>query len=69
MAESKTKVSSNSKVTLSEITESTVCPICDLSVQNEQRKFVAPNAISIAQVYFSKHAWFRAIYANETPIG
>jgi diamine N-acetyltransferase len=27
------------------------------------------NAISIAEAYFSKEAWLRAIYADETPVG
>ena len=35
----------------------------------EQRGFVAPNAVSIAQAYFEPKAWFRAIYAGETPVG
>ena len=61
--------SPRSKVTLREITADTVRVICSLSVREEQRKFVAPNAVSIAQAYFSKHAWFRAIYADETPVG
>lgn len=69
MVKSKIKLSVRSKVTLREITEDTVRAICDLSVRNQQRKFVAPNAVSIAQAYFSKHAWFRAIYAEEKPIG
>jgi diamine N-acetyltransferase len=30
---------------------------------------VASNAVSIAQAHFSKHAWFRAIYADDTPVG
>jgi diamine N-acetyltransferase len=30
---------------------------------------VAPNAVSIAQAYFEPHAWFRAIYADEVPVG
>jgi len=58
-----------SNVTLREITEDTVRTICNLSVRDDQKQFVAPNAVSIAQAYFSKHAWFRAIYADETPIG
>lgn len=61
--------SPRSKVTLREITADTVRVICNLSVREEQRKFVAPNAVSIAQAYFSKHARFRAIYADETPVG
>jgi len=58
-----------SVVTLCEVTEDTVRAICDLSVRDEQRKFVAPNAVSVAQAYFSGYAWFRAIYAEETPVG
>jgi diamine N-acetyltransferase len=61
--------SPQSKVTLREINADTVRTICDLSVREDQRKFVAPNAVSIAQAYFSEHAWFRAIYAGETPVG
>jgi diamine N-acetyltransferase len=30
---------------------------------------VAPNAVSIAQAYFEPKAWFRAVYAGETPVG
>jgi diamine N-acetyltransferase len=30
---------------------------------------VAENAVSIAQAHFEPKAWFRAIYADETPIG
>jgi len=62
-------LSADSVVTLREITEDTVRTICDLSVEKEQKQFVAPNAVSIAQAYFSKYAWFRAIYADETPVG
>lgn len=57
------------RVTLRRITAKTVRPICNLSVSESQRKFVAPNAFSIAQAYFCKNAWFRAIYADETPVG
>lgn len=62
-------VSAGSKVTLREVTEDTVRTICDLSVQEEQKQFVASNAVSIAQAYFSEFAWFRAIYADDTPVG
>ena len=62
-------LSSESQVTLREITEETVRPICDLSVHEHQRKFVAPNGTSIAQAHFARHVWFRAIYADETPVG
>jgi diamine N-acetyltransferase len=59
----------DSVVALREVNEDTVRTICNLSVTEDQRRFVAPNAVSIAQAHFSKHAWFRAIYAGETPVG
>ncbi len=52
-------------VSLREITKDTVRAICRL----ETSGFVAPNAVSIAQAYFEPHAWFRAIYADEEPVG
>jgi diamine N-acetyltransferase len=62
-------VTRDSKVSLQQITADTVRTICNLAVHPEQQKFVAPNAVSIAQAYFSEHAWFRAIYADDTPVG
>ena len=56
-------------VTLQEITEQTLRSILDLEVSEAQKSFVAPNAVSIAQAHFSKNAWFRAIYAGDTPVG
>ena len=56
-------------VTLQEITKKTVRSIIDLKVAPEQDNFVAPNAVSIAQAHFEEKAWFRAIYADETPVG
>lgn len=63
------KPTSNVKVTLREINRKTVRAICNLKVSKEQEAFVAPNSVSIAEAYFSNDAWFRAIYADETPIG
>lgn len=59
------------QVSLREVTEETVISICRLSdtLSPQQQKMVAPNAISIAEAYFSPKAWFRAIYASETPVG
>ena len=56
-------------VTLQEITEETLGDILDLEVAEDQKGFVAPNVRSIAQAHFSEHAWFRAIYAGDTPVG
>lgn len=61
--------SPESRVTLREVSAQTVRTICNLQVHPEQTGFVAPNAVSIAQAYFEPKAWFRAIYADEVPIG
>ena len=62
---------SESTVSLREITGDTVVEICNLSdtLLPYQKKMVAPNAKSIAQAHFSDKAWFRAIYADDTPVG
>jgi diamine N-acetyltransferase len=57
------------KVSLREVSAQTVVDICDLSVAPGQERFVAPNSVSIAEAYFCEKAWFRAIYADETPVG
>ncbi|UCE67612.1 MAG: GNAT family N-acetyltransferase [Candidatus Zixiibacteriota bacterium] len=67
--EKQAAVNPESDVTLREITGDTVRTICDLKVSESQKGFVAPNAVSIAQAYFAKTAWFRAIYADDTPVG
>jgi len=56
-------------VTLREITKDGLWPILELKVHPHQEKYVATNAISIAQAHFSPEAWFRAVYADETPVG
>jgi diamine N-acetyltransferase len=61
--------SAQSNVTLREITADTVRIICSLTVRDDQRGFVAPNAVSISQAHFADYAWFRAIYADESPVG
>jgi diamine N-acetyltransferase len=62
-------VTPDASVSLREVTADTVRQICNLNVAESQKGFVAPNAYSIAQAYFSKEAWFRAIYADDTPVG
>ena len=58
-----------SRVTLREITKDTLGSVLDLKVAPGQERFVAANAVSIAQAHFSPHAWFRAIHAGEVPVG
>jgi diamine N-acetyltransferase len=62
-------VSEDSVVSLQEITAETVRPVCKLSVDEAQRRFVAPNAVSLAEALFSDHAWYRAIQADDTLVG
>ena len=62
-------ITRNSSVSLREVTVDTVRTICRLDVSEEQKHMVAPNAVSIAEAYFEPKAWFRAIYADETPVG
>ena len=59
----------NKKISLKEITEETLIDFLKLKVAEGQDQFVAPNAVSIAQAHFSDKAWFRGIYADDTPVG
>ena len=59
----------NSAIILKEITAKTCWPIFNLEVAENQSSFVAPNAHSIAEAYFSKEAWFRGIYLGDQPVG
>ncbi len=61
--------SRNAVVSLREVTADTLRSILRLKVSPQQEQFVADNATSIAQAYFEPKAWFRAIYADETPVG
>ena len=54
---------------LREVTGETVREICALQVAPRQRRFVAPNAVSIAEAMFEPKAWFRAIVADDVPVG
>jgi diamine N-acetyltransferase len=69
MTNSETNIDQSAAVSLREITKETVRSILDLKVSEEQERFVASNARSIAEAYFAEEAWFRAIYADETPVG
>jgi diamine N-acetyltransferase len=58
-----------SLVSLREVTKETLRSILKLDVHNTQKKYVAPNSYSIAEAYFEPKAWFRVVYADETPVG
>lgn len=59
----------NSEITLREVDKDNLGQILRLKVKPEQEQFVANNAVSIAQAHFEEKAWFRAIFADETPVG
>lgn len=68
--ESTNRLSSAARVRLCEINKETLRSILNLKVHPEQEQFVASNAVSIAQAYFERErAWFRAIYADDRPVG
>ncbi len=69
MSENETTVGPEAAVSLREVTAKTVRAICELTVSESQNSFVADNAYSIAQAHFTPQAWFRAVYAGETPVG
>ncbi len=57
------------RVTLRRITRRNYRRIVGLKVKPEQKALIASNAVSMADAYFYKEAWMRAIYLDETPIG
>ncbi len=71
MSEEAVPVTPESPVTLREITRETLRPVLQLSktLSELQRTHVADNAVSIAEAHFEPHAWFRGVYAGETPVG
>lgn len=56
-------------VELREITQDSLRAVLDLAVEPEQESYVATNARSIAEAHFEPHAWFRAVYADDDPVG
>lgn len=56
-------------INLREITAATLRDMTGLRVAPEQADSVASNAESIAEAHFHPEAWFRGIYAGDTPVG
>ena len=56
-------------VSLREMTQESLRSIIALKVAPNQQQFVASNTVSLAEAHFYNFAWFRAIYADETPVG
>lgn len=64
-----TNLTKSNNITLREISMETVDSICELTVLDEQKQFVASNAESIAYAYFSKDTWIKAVYYKEDIAG
>lgn len=60
---------SETRVTLLEITADNLRAVMNLDVAPHQRNFVAPNSRSIAEHAYATDAWLRAIYADDEPVG
>ena len=56
-------------VTLRQVTAESVRAVTSLRVSVEQEGYVASNAVSIAQAYFHKEAWFRSVCAGDDLVG
>ena len=69
MNEDSTTPMASADVRLCEITRKSLRAVLALKVTPEQEAFVATNAQSIAEAHFARDAWFRAIYAGDTPVG
>jgi len=62
-------MTSEAKVSLEKITKENLSKILALRVTDGQTAFVADNATSIAEAYFTEQAWFRAVFADGIPVG
>ena len=56
-------------VKLVELTNENFIEIMNLEVKENQKKFVAPNSVSMAVAHFSKYATMRGIYYRDEPVG
>ena len=69
MTNEKNPLNDIQKVTLRRITRRNYRRIIGLKVKPEQKALIASNAVSMADAYFYREAWMRAIYLGEIPIG
>jgi diamine N-acetyltransferase len=68
----KYRMAGDNVITLREVTQDNIFKVIQLwnTLDDSQKKSVAPNAVSLAQAYVNQErAWPRAIYLNEEPIG
>lgn len=58
-----------SGIHLRAIDADTVRAVTKLAVRADQNRFVASNAVSLAQALFAPEAWYRAVHDGETLVG
>lgn len=56
-------------IELREVTKETIWAVMDVEVAENQQHLVAPTPMSIAEAYLEPKAWFRAVYADDVPVG
>jgi diamine N-acetyltransferase len=56
-------------IELRKLTNDNFIGVMNLEVAENQRKFVAPNSVSIAVAHFSKYATMRGIFYEDDPVG
>ena len=56
-------------VSLREVTLANLYELLDMKLKPGQEHFCATNAKSICEGHYQPNAWFRAIHADETPVG
>jgi len=69
MTDENTPLNDIKAITLRRITRRNYRRIVGLKVKPEQEVLIASDAVSMADAYFYREAWMRAIYLDETPIG
>ena len=57
------------EVQLRELTNDNFIDFMNLEVAENQKKFVAPNSVSMAVAHFSRYATMRGIIYGDTPVG
>ena len=63
------KLTHDAKITFAEISKDNINTIVRMNPGAVGERMVATNGISIAQGTYSKNAWFRAVMADDTPVG
>ena len=60
---------SKKQVELRELTNENFIGVMNLEVAENQKKFVAPNSVSMAVAHFSRYATMRGIFYGDEPVG